>query len=150
MIAIVSSIDGLPATAQEDPKPTVMVIAKGSCIRFKIGQRRYDCDGVIYMHFANGRIAWNLGLPEGALMLSGASDSQLDPTSYILMIDRMRAGRGDGSSTAYPATGRCTARVSVDGSLLHSLSCRASNGIERVEVEFKGNGEPISRTLIPR
>lgn len=138
------------AHAQEDPKQTVMVIAKGACIRFTIAGRKYRCDGVIYTHFSSGRTAWNIALPDGALMLSGATDSQLDPTRYILKIDRLRAARGDGSSKAYPATGRCTARVSVDGSIMHSLSCRATNGIEPVVVDFKGNGEPISRTLVPR
>lgn len=122
-----------------------MVFAKGTCTRFVISGKSYQCQSVIYSHFANGRTAWNVAMPEGALMLAGGRDSQLDPSRYILQIDKIRAGRGDGSSDPYPAKGRCTANLSADGAYLHSLSCKASNGLEDVELEFKGDGSPVDR-----
>jgi hypothetical protein len=133
-----------PAAAQTT-KGTVLVFAKGSCTRFVVSGKSYPCQGVIYTQFPNGRIAWNVPMPEGALMLAGGRDSQIDPKRYVLQIDKIRAGRADGSSDGYPAKGRCTANLSSDGVYLHSLSCRASNGLEDVYLEFKGDGSPVDR-----
>ena len=84
-------------------------------------------------------------MPNGALMLAGGQDSQLDPKRYVLQIDRLRTGRADGTSQPYPAKGRCTARVSADGKYLYSLLCLATNGVEDVELDFRGGGAPVDR-----
>ena len=136
------------AKAQESLKGAVMVIAKGACTHFVVSGQRYPCTAVIYSHFKNGRTAWQVPMPEGALMLSGGHDSQLDPTKYVLQIDRLRAGRSDGSSQPYPARGQCVARLSEDGTYLYSLSCRATNGIEDVELDFQGDGSPVDRKTL--
>lgn len=135
-------------TAQKSLKGAVMVVAKGACTHFVISGQRYPCTMVIYSHFKNGRTAWQVPMPDGALMLSGGHDSQLDPTKYVLQIDRLRAGRSNGSSQAYPARGQCVARLSEDGTYLYSLSCRATNGIEDVELDFQGDGSPVDRKTL--
>jgi hypothetical protein len=115
------------AVAQESLKGAVMVFAKGTCTHFVISGHIYPCTSVIYTHFRNGRTAWQVPMPDGALMLAGGRDSQLDPSKYVLQIDRLRAGRSDGSSQPYPAQGKCIAMLSPDGTYLHSLSCTATS-----------------------
>jgi len=132
-----------PAAAQQGQ--TNMVGMKGACTKFVVGGQNYGCKGVVYMALPNGRITFSIGMPNGALTLSGSKDSQLDPTRYVLEIDTIRAGRGDGRSDGYKAKGRCTMRLSADGSYAHSLSCSATNGIEAVAVEFKGDGSKVDR-----
>lgn len=78
-------------------------------------------------------------------MLSGGRDSQLDPTRYVLAIDTIRAGRGDGSSDSYRASGECVTRPSPDGEFLYSLTCKAGNGVESITLEFKGNGKKVAK-----
>lgn len=124
---------------------TNMVAMKGTCAKFVVGGQNYSCKGVIYMALPNGRITFSIGMPNGAVTLSGGKDSQLDPTRYVLEIDTIRAGRGDGSSDGYKAKGRCTMRLSADGNYAHSLSCSATNGIEAVAVEFRGDGSKVDR-----
>jgi len=133
------------ALAQESLKGAVMVFAKGTCTHFVVSGQSYPCTSVIYTHFRNGRTAWQVPMGDSALMLAGGRDSQLDPSKYVLQIDRLRAGRSDGSSQPYPAQGKCVAMLSPDGSYLHSLSCTATNGIEGVELEFQGDGSPVDR-----
>ena len=136
------------ASAQESLKGAVLVFAKGACTHFVVSGQSYPCTTVIYTHFKNGRTAWQVPMPHGALMLAGGQDSQLDPTKYVLQIDRLRAGRSDGSSQPYPAQGKCIAKLSPDGRYLHSLSCSATNGIEGVELEFQGDGSPVDRKIL--
>lgn len=141
-------IFGGDLVGQESLKGAVMVFAKGSCSHFVVSGQSYPCTAVVYSHFKNGRTAWQVPMPDGALMLAGGHDSQLDPTKYVLEIDRLRAGRSDGSSQPYPAHGKCIARLSADGAYLYSLSCRATNGIEDVELEFQGDGSPVDRKIL--
>jgi hypothetical protein len=133
------------AVAQDSLKGAVMVFAKGTCTHFVVSGQSYSCTAVIYTHFRNGRTAWQVTMPDSALMLAGGRDSQLDPSKYVLQIDRLRSGRSDGSSQPYPAQGKCVAMLSPDGSYLHSLSCTATNGIEDVGLEFQGDGSPVDR-----
>jgi hypothetical protein len=136
------------AEAQDSLKGAVMVVAKGTCTRLVISGENYSCKLVMYSHFQNGRTAWQVPMPNSALMLAGGRDSQLDPTKYVLEIDRLRAGHSDGSSQPYPAKGRCVSRISADGRFLYSLSCSATNGIEDIELEFEGDGSPVSRKIL--
>jgi len=149
-VALIGSalLSGERAIAQESLKGAVMVFAKGACTHFVVSGQNYPCTSVIYSHVKNGRTAWQVPMPDGALMLSGGQDSQLDPTKYVLQIDRLRAGRSDGSSQPYPAKGQCIARLSADGVYLYSLSCRATNGIEGVELDFQGDGSPVDRKVL--
>ncbi len=81
-------------------------------------------------------------------MLSGGSDSQLDPRRYILNVDRIRVGYGSGQSQAYPAKGRCVVLMAdPSGNHVRSITCDASNGTERVEVEFRGNGQKVKKLM---
>jgi hypothetical protein len=81
------------AVAQESLKGAVMVFAKGTCTHFVVSGQSYQCTSVVYTHFRNGRTAWQVPMPNSALMLAGGRDSQLDPMKYVLQIDRLRAGR---------------------------------------------------------
>lgn len=133
------------AEAQDSLKGVVMVFAKGTCTHFVVSGESYSCAMVVYSHFRNGRTAWQVAMPHGALMLAGEQDSQLDSTRYVLQVDLLRAGRSDGSSQPYPARGTCSAKLSADGKYLYSLSCSATNGVEKVELEFQGDGSPVDR-----
>ena len=64
------------AEAQDKMRGAVMVFAKGSCTSFIVSGRTYSCNAVVYSHLKNGRTAWQVPMPDGALMLSGARDSQ--------------------------------------------------------------------------
>ena len=145
LIAGVLMMSAGNCAAQESLKGAIMVFAKGTCAHFTVSGQSYPCRAVIYTKFTNGRVAWQVPMPEGALMLAGGQDSQLDPTRYVLKIDKLRAGRSDGSSQPYPAKGTCTAKLSADGVYLYSLSCTATNDVEDVQVEFKGDGSPVDR-----
>jgi len=134
--------------AQESLAGAIMVFAKGKCTTLSVSGEKYTCKAVVYSHFKNGRTAWQVAIPDGAIMLAGGRDSQLDPTRYVPQIDTLRAGRGDGSSQPYKAQGTCTAKLSADGVYLHSLSCSATNGIEDVQIEFFGDGTPVDRKTL--
>jgi hypothetical protein len=97
------------------------------------------------MHLPNGRTNFNLTTPNGAIMLSGGTDSQPDPTNYILEVDTIRVVRGDGRSDGFRVKGRCTMSVSVDGDYVHSLSCAAKGKTKAVTVEFVGDGSKVER-----
>ena len=130
---------GGPAEAQD--RGTTTVFARGSCASLTVLGQSSSCEAVIYAHFKNGRTAWQVPTPEGVLMLSGARDSQPDPTKYILQIDTVRLG----SSKYQRAKGTCTANISEDGKYFHALSCSVTSGVKKIELEFKGDGSPVER-----
>ncbi|WP_116399499.1 hypothetical protein [Methylovirgula sp. 4M-Z18] len=136
------------AEAQDSLSGAVIVIAKGSCTRFTVSGQSYSCSAIIYSHFRNGRTGWQIPIPNGALMLSGGRDSQPDPTKYILQIDMLRFGRGDGSGQNYRVEGTCTASLSADGEYFYTLSCSAKGGAEDIQLEFKGDGSPVDRKVL--
>lgn len=140
---VLMGIGTAPSAAQQGQ--TNLVGMKGTCTKFVVGGQNYSCKGIVYMALPNGRITFSVAMPHGALTLSGGKDSQLDPTRYVLEIDTIRAGRGNGKSDGYSAKGRCAMRLSADGNYVHSLSCAASNGIEDVSVEFRGDGSKVDR-----
>ncbi|MCB8819378.1 hypothetical protein [Microvirga rosea] len=135
-----------PATAQKLDGVKVMMHAAGSCSQFSIGAAKFTCKGFVYSSHANGRIAFTVPTGQGAITLSGSKDSQLEPTTYTLMIDTVRAGFQGGINN-YDAKGSCTMRVSVDGKFVHSLKCRATNGIDSISLDFKGNGTPVEKMI---
>ncbi|KFC74833.1 hypothetical protein FG93_01012 [Bosea sp. LC85] len=122
-----------------------MVFFKGRCSTFTIGPQRYTCDKMFYTQFSNGRIAFNIALPGGAIMLSGGKDSQIDPARYVLEIDTIRTGNDKGESQSYKAKGQCRVHMSGDGEFVKTVSCRANNGMEAVNIEFKGDGSRVDK-----
>jgi hypothetical protein len=130
-----------PVAAQQ--RGTVMASIKGECTKFVVSGQAYGCKGVLYMGLPNGRVTFTVAMPNGAMTFSGGKDSQLDPTRYVLEVDTIRAGRANGRSDGYKAKGRCTMNTSIDGSIVHDLSCEASNGLQDVVLEFKGDGSPL-------
>lgn len=122
---------------------TVMASLKGECTKFVVSGKEYGCKGVLYMGLPNGRVTFTVAMPDGAMTFSGGKDSQLDPARYVLEVDTIRAGRKDGRSDGYDAKGRCTMNMSADGSVLHDLACTASNGLQDVVLEFRGDGSRL-------
>lgn len=139
--AAATLLAALPATAQQ--RGTKLATLKGACTKFVVSGQDYGCKAVLYMGLPNGRVTFTVAMPNGALTLSGGKDSQLDPTRYVLEIDTIRAGRSTGRSDGYKAKGRCTMHMAADGSQVDGLSCSASNGLEEVTLEFKGDGSKL-------
>lgn len=147
VIALASYLATHHAKAQDNMRGAVMVFAKGNCTSLVVSGRSYSCNAVVYAHLKNGRTSWQVPMPDGALMLSGARDSQPEPSRYILQIDTLRLSQGSSGR----ATGTCTANLSADGVYLHSLSCSATSaqkGVETIQLEFKGDGSPVDRKTL--
>jgi hypothetical protein len=139
-VAISSAIayGGMPAGVES------MVVMKGRCTTFSIGNAKYQCSSAVYSHFANGRTAFNIPTKTGVLMLSGGKDSQLDATRYKLIVDRVRFSDGK-IQNQYDAKGDCQMRLSADGAYMHELACHASNGVEQINIVFVGDGSPVEQ-----
>ena len=115
---------------------------KGKCSKFEVGGIKYPCKLALYTHFSNGRTAIQFDIRSGAVMFSGGPDSQIDPRRYTLNVDRISVGRGDGSTQPYPAKGKCTVILKdLEANYVRSINCKASNGTERVNVEFQAIGK---------
>jgi hypothetical protein len=141
---------GSPVRAQPLDGVESMVVIGGSCPCFTVGGINYPCKVALYAHYANGRTGIQFDTPHGAIMFAGGSDSQIDPRRYILNVDRLRIGRmgavGRPESQPYPASGRCVVLLKdVSGDYVRSITCEASNGTERVKVEFLGDGKKIKK-----
>jgi hypothetical protein len=123
-----------------------LVVANGTCERFSIGSLELTCTQVAYVNAAKtGRTSFNIPHENGALGLSGGRDIQPGAEAYVLSVDSVLNGRGNGSSDRSRARGTCTAKISADGAYLHSLECDAQSEFGEITVRFKGNGEPVSR-----
>jgi len=119
----------------------VNVFIPGRCDQFNVSGIKYPCKAAIYSHFKNGRIAFTFDTPHGAVTLSGASDSQIDPRRYILNIDTIRVGRGNASTQSYRSKGQCVLLAKdQEAKFVRSITCKASNGTETVNIKFTGTG----------
>jgi hypothetical protein len=121
-----------------------MVFFKGSCNQFLVGNASYECTSMVFASLQNGRATFNIPTANGALMLSGGKDSQLDSTRYTLLVDRVRYNDGT-IHTEYSADGKCEMRVSADGVYVHEVKCQATNGVETIAIDFTGDGSPAER-----
>lgn len=119
-----------------------LAVIKGKCKRYVVGKRRYSCSEIVYMDFPNRRIAFNIPNETGSIMLSGQNDSRLDSTSYKLLIDRIRYSDGN-IGTKYDASGYCEVLSSKDQVYIYEIKCRATNGVEKLSIEFVGDGSPV-------
>lgn len=133
-----------PAKAAAEPKIKVIVSIPGSCTRFTINNAPETCSSVMYLHFPSGRSSFLVAHKNGTLAFSGGKDSQLVPTRYVLEVDAIRVTSGGADVQSYDATGRCTMESSVSGDYVHKVMCAASNGTERVSLDFHGNGSKVS------
>jgi hypothetical protein len=136
----------VPALAQM-PGVRDMVVVSGSCPRFTVSGISYPCKAAVYSHHRNGRTALQFDTPSGAIMLSGGSDSQVDPRRYILNVDTVRVAHS-GQSRPYRARGRCVVTVTdASGDYVRSISCAATNGTERIDVDFRGDGRKVEKVI---
>ena len=119
------------------------MIAKGTCAQFTFAGKDYPCKLVVYNHLNNGRTLWQLLLPHGALMLAGGTDSQPDPTKYILQIDQLNVSTAGNGAKPAAAKGVCTSSLSADGKYLNALSCSVTSAKGDAKIEFKGDGTPV-------
>jgi hypothetical protein len=119
-----------------------MVMISGRSSKFQVGLRKEFCDVVVYSTHTNGRIGFNFPTKNGAIMLAGGKDSQLDSEHYVLIVDRIRFNDGH-VDTAYDATGRCDMEGSKDGRFVRKLTCTATNGVEKIDVDFVGGKKPV-------
>lgn len=140
------------ASTESDVKNSIrfrtLASISGNCKRFVVGNKRHDCSQIIYSDFDNKRIAFNFFTGNGSIMLSGDQDSRLDSTSYKLLIDRIRYSNGD-INTNYDASGYCEVISSKDQYYIRTITCRASNGVEKIFVDFNGDGTPVQDLLNP-
>ena len=134
---------GSPAFAEDKMKGATIVIAKGTCVQFTFASKDYPCKAVIYTHFNNGRTLWQLPIPDGTLMLAGSTDSQPDPTKYILQIDQLDVTTVGNNAQPVVAKGVCTSSPSADGKYLNELSCSVTSAKGDAKIEFKGDGTPV-------
>lgn len=141
-IATVLAALALGSTAQA--QQITMVMQTGHCQTYSIAGENNDCQAMLYMMFyQTGRSAFNFATPNGALMLSGGRDSQLTLERYVLEIDTIRMTENDFTRN-YDATGLCEMNVAADGSVVHTLVCSASTGLQDIEIVFRGDGSPVS------
>lgn len=133
------------ATVAQDLNGMKTIVSfKGNCKQFVVGDKHYNCSTIFYSAFRNGRVGFNIPIDDGAIMLSGEKDSQLNLTRYTLLVDSVRFGSGS-ISKAHSASGKCEMHVSPDGEYVLDLQCRASNGIEKIKLDFVGDRSPVDR-----
>lgn len=146
-------IAGHPAWAGDRLDPVrkldglrTMTTTGGRCPVFRDGSAIYPsgCKAAIYAQFSNGRIAWTVPTPDGALTISGSRDQQPNPEQYMLVIDTVRRGDGQGRSVQAQARGQCTSIVSTDGAYLRTLDCNVVSDRGPVQIRFVG----MTRTKI--
>lgn len=115
----------------------------GECDLTIAGDRQ-ACESVAYTFVeSTGRVAFHVPTELGAIAFSGKSDLQPRLTRYMLTVDSILAGRGDGSSQRSPASGRCEMEGSADGRLVRSLRCEAATEFGRMILELTGDGKPV-------
>ena len=76
-------------------------------------------------------------------MLAGSTDSQPDPTEYILQIDQLDVTTVSNSAKPVAAKGVCTSSLSADGKYLNALSCSVTSAKGDAKIEFKCDGTPV-------
>ncbi len=120
-----------------------VVNISGEC-ELTIAGDQQTCESVAYTFVeSTGRAAFHVPTELGAIAFSGKSDVQPRLTRYILTVDSILAGRGDGSSQRSPASGRCEMEGSADGRLVRSLHCEAATEFGRMILELTGDGKPV-------
>jgi hypothetical protein len=137
-LAVSTVIGASDAYAQEGVRD--IGSATGKCTTFSIGPTKSSCKGFMLMVFNNGRVSFNFGTPEGLVSLSGGRDSQMTAGTYSLEVDMIRIGGKDTPIRNYPSRGSCTMNMTDDAKYVHSVKCSATNGLERIVVNFRGDG----------
>lgn len=134
-----------PANAQNLESLQTLVSGSGSCPVFSVGSQRYDCAGFIYTKFRNGRVSLTFPMADGAISFSGGRDSQPSLDNYVLFVDAIRISSGGGQVQSLQAGGRCRMNASEDGLVVHSVNCAAETDSRQMQVEFQGDGKPVTR-----
>lgn len=134
---------GVQARAQDLSNVETIGFADGTCSRFKAGPANLSCKALIYTHYRNRRTSFSFAAQDGTVYsMAGGRDSQLTSDRYVLEIDALRVGRG-GQTQSYKSTGRCSANISADGRFVHAVDCRVNDGLQSIDVQFRGNGTPM-------
>jgi hypothetical protein len=121
-----------------------MLSVQGSCDEFSIGNVSYDCQGLFFSVFTNGRVAFMIPQGDGLLSLSGGDDSQPNLTDYSLVLDRVRYIKGEDFQED-TVTGKCEMRLSADAVYIHEVKCQAAKETENIVINFTGDGSPVER-----
>src|SRR5215203_5342201 len=88
-----------PTPSADTDAGTTLVSMTGRCDRFSIGTIELSCNKIAYMHVPKtGRTSFNIPHENGALGLSGGRDIQPTPENYVLSVDSVLNGKGDGTS----------------------------------------------------
>lgn len=135
------------AQAQQDLNNVATIGAiDGECVDYRIGTEGYGCGGLMYVNYKRGRTGYMIPTTNGgSILLSGGSDSQLNPEKYILNIDRISISHARNvPAQSYKATGRCVSVITADGKYVRTLDCDATNGTEAVVLRFKGANQPVA------
>jgi hypothetical protein len=88
------------------------------------------------------RLSFSVTTPAAMLTFSGSKDSQ-DAGHYSVEIDTI-ISLGKGESKDEASTGKCDIDISSDGGVVHTIACKATTSTRELDLDFKGDGRPIS------
>jgi hypothetical protein len=94
------------------------------------------------------RLSFSVSTPAAMITFSGSKDSQ-DADRYSVEIDTV-ISLGKGESKDEASTGKCDIDVSSDGGVVHAITCKATTLTREVDLDFKGDGRPMSFERPPR
>ncbi|CCD93822.1 exported hypothetical protein [Bradyrhizobium sp. ORS 375] len=135
----------LGRSANAVPAGTLLISAKGACSRFSVSDKNYTCDKLLYAELPNGRFGYTFVVPGGVMTLFGGRTSQPAPERYTLIIDKIVTTFDQSGKTAdLPATGTCVLYLSGDGKIFHELHCDVKGEVDRIVIDFKSDGKPVS------
>ncbi|MBY0363716.1 MAG: hypothetical protein K2X45_17550 [Phreatobacter sp.] len=123
----------------------LVITAGGRCTELEVSGEKFTCSAIMYMRLANGRAGFLINRAEGPLSFFGSRDSQPIPERYSLEVDTLHTGFPDGRTKQSEIAGRCTLRLSGDGSIFHKLECTAGNGLDQISLIFEGDGQPVKQ-----
>jgi hypothetical protein len=118
--------------------------------------RPAKCGNVGFLHWVNwGRMQWSVFTTEwspqnntadtyasfagGQAPEPGPGDRPGREDVVVYAVDAVYLG-----SSRVPASGRCTARTSPDGSYLHQLQCNAKHASGSLKLSVRGNARPVA------
>jgi hypothetical protein len=125
-----------------------MTTIGGDCRIIQIASRSAACAApamAVYTRLPNDTIAINVPLAdERVLGFVGDRDAQPKPEQYVLYVKRVRIAKGAEQGTPVEVTGTCKMEISTDGSLVHRITCDATDQQGgKYLLDFFGNNQPV-------
>jgi hypothetical protein len=145
-IVIIASLAFIGGARAEN---ATIIAIRGDCQVVQIANRTASCppdSSVIYSNLPNGITLFNVPLSDGRVLgFIGDRDSQISAEEYVLYLRRVRLARGAESENPIAVTGTCKMNVSTDGSVVHRITCDASDTEgNKFLLDFGGNGLPVT------